>query len=1330
MYIVEYPLQLNESIYFDFTPPPTYAGHINRFPFKINITSSYEGDHIVTLDSKYSRSYTPQANTYKWSFLRPECRFYDLSGKQIYSVKTKDTSLFLDSNNNLNTLSGTFAGVSGTAEFYFVDDLYNFDLAISNQPYTTILATLQTSGLNVIDGNREYVTLGYSNSQAIALQPHIFYYREPDYIKVSENGIRDFINPRWSAIQQPVIFNINWKQYKDTFNDGNEIIPINEQSNFCHYFPYNASTNIKIYAGTVNLSSYFTTPLEINQTDQNGYLASGYCKTLLNVPYQTTLNVIITASSTFMSPTLSGNDYSNKIWISNPNAGVIGLVEYNAPQNFSLESNQNLQTIQLYNFDVPIIQTPDFTKDNYFTLGFHNINSIAVLPPPIHQAWACDGDLNYLYKFSSNGTILCAIDVNQVATDNNLTFFVENQVSPASISLDGKQNIWMTLYDTSSILKFDSNGNFKFAVNPLVSLKPNINNDWYKANEPVNIAVETQNFVEPTYLDTDTSNNVWVTYSNYASGYLIKYNENGNVLKTINYPVSTCPQDVLVDCNNNVWVALSNDIYNSIGSLEKRDTNGNLLSSFGNIRGLNNLTIDINQNIWFTYSYSRIATIDNLSGSIATIDISNYDDTPLTTSRDNPKELIYTPSPQSDTITNSINNINEIILSLDNVPASKPHGAISNSSYQLASQQLLAAKAQIQQAVVDFATANYPSAMSNNATLTAYCYRDTGFIVDALVADIANNANHRSIEVGNFYYKGVTLNVTVPYGDLILPPEEIAATINSISFIATYVAYNNIVTDSARQADVAARVADIVYPIQNNGALNSYFPAGSATATDINIANIIIANRSLLQNQVSNYVAAKQYLSNANSSLIQVCNRDVGLIVDAIYNDLLTGVNARSIEYGLAYWNGSTSRLPDSLVSDHKNKTIDTFNYLNKCIKNILVANGNITSSTVSEYNVYPDKGLTVPDDNTSETALEGIASDARGFIYVINSVENQVYVFNCNTKKFINKFYVNPKGFTFFSPTDQSGTIIQYNPYQKSAQAYGDWTGFKWINKYNNNIDIAPHQISLFGQSTPLNFYINDSVDAFKVNENKDLGAQMKSLAFMPTLQDSTYMFDEFLPSIYGEYPFKHDDLGIKSYEKISNFTKNIADVDVCGINELYSLAASVNELTDDYQLSYPPDIQRLMDLISINQSRLWGSPAKNQNNFSKASEDGIFNRGTLLSNSYIVSAGTPIILRTKSLNKYDLIQTGNIKGLSSYPISTLIDFIGLDVITWNFYYEFYHFIPTISTTYYDNVIDWNNPQTTVNQNLSSFYQWLGDEQIVDQLFSYKLYNGLGLIS
>jgi hypothetical protein len=969
-----YESVFNESIYFGYVPVPTFAGHFNRHPFKIVISSTNDNPHVVTLDSKYSKSYKPQKNKSKWSFLRPEVRFLDLNGNEIEEIITKDTKIYKNNEGILNTISGIFMGVSGYAEFYFVDDIYNYDLAIDSDKYSTIVAILQTSGINYFNSpeSNHILSTDYSNSKAIAYQPHLFLYRDPDYIKISENGIRDFINPRWPAVNQYTIFTFNWnKEYTEfDINDGNGIMPIRYESNFNKSLPSNTNTDtISIKSNSNSIKIYYNDFLKLTYKDENQYLTPGYCKTFFNVASALN-NVILSATSTFFSPDVRGRYYSTKLWLSNPNAGLISIVDYNNSTIFNLNSASLLKA-NIYNFEVPVV-TPTYRKENgisndtFEAGGYHSIDSIAVISYPEFKAWAIDSDLNYLYKFNTDGKILSAIDLLKLYNDNSSFLpapIIEKQLSPTSIVLDGDQNIWITLYDNKYVLNLDSNGNFIYVLDLTShiteSLLPDINTNWYNANQSYpDIQNEVQEFVEPTFIDVDSENNLLVTYSNYASGYLAKFSRNNNLIYSISYPVCSCPQDLIVDNQDNVWIALSNNIWRSIGGIEKRDTNGNLLSSFPSIMGVNELTLDPSQNLWFTYSYSQIGSIDNITGEIKTFNV------------------------------------------LDNSDFSK------------------------------------------------------------------------------------------------------------------------------------------------------YVPE-----------------------------------------------------------------------------------------------------YLN-------------------------------PNINTDETILEGIACDLKGILFVINSIENRVYVYDTKTKKYINNFYVNPKGFTFWTPYEEGPTKIEYSLWNKSLQAHGDWMGTKWLNKFAQLE--GTYQRTISGQSVPLNFIKTPSVsledrfaflattfykyiltneyekikvkprretlknidsfnlDFYKINENYDLASQIKSYAITPTLYESSYLFDKFFPSIYGSYPYNHYDLGIYSYEKISNYVLNHSDIDVCELNSLYSLADSIDNNTDDYMLNYPLEVKRLMDILSINLSHLLGSTEKNQNYFNNSDKNGKYNKGKLLTSTYNVTAGIPVVLKTKSLNKYELIQTG----------------------------------------------------------------------------------------
>jgi hypothetical protein len=1022
-------LYVNESIYFDYVPPPTFASHYNRYPFRVHITSPYLGDHYVDLGAQYSRSYQHQDPQNKWSFLRPEWKFLDLNGNIIQSVKTTDTPIKVNKEGQIDP-NGAVVGVSGYAEFYFIDDIFNFDLAVNQQPYTTILATLQTSatrGFN--DGfNTDKDLPGFANSLAEAICPYISLWRPPQYLRITENGLREYANPRWVGAKNPIIIYSAYKgsDYPDEWIDGNGVKLYNPESNFSHNFPLTNDKAVNLSVTLTGVSSFFVpSSTVILWTDGTGYKVPGYYKGHFETSNPSSSQfAIITAGCFIPTPDISANYINPVLWLSNPEAGMVATVQYQFQTSLSDISTRNLNLAQVHAFDAPIILEPDFSKDPMSLSGFHGINSIAALPAPHFHAWASDGEMNMLYRFATTGHILCAVDINNIVRENGLGFASQNQVSPASIALDGNRNIWMTLYDTVSVLKFDPAGNFLFAAHPLntigyalpsgANMLPSMEefsrfdqeSYFYDATE------EDVNLIEPTCIETDIYDNVWVTYSNTYSGFLIKYNTNGVLQFYYNYPIQYHPQDIISDRDGNVWVAVSHISYGDRGTIEKRDTTGNVISSFGPFRSPNNITLDVSQNLWFTQSYNWIGRINN------------------------------------------------------------------------------------------------------------------------------RNSTVRSLQL------------------------------------------------SGNRWDINSNIPDWIYPA-----------------------------------------------------------------------------------------------------------------------------------------------------DNTDETAFEGIASDIRNKIYVLNSVENQMYVVNANTFAFENRFYINPQGFTYFLNDQYESTQVGYNVWSKSLQAQGDWSGWRWVNKYGPT-KLPQYTLTntstfyLTGESNWLTFNTSNPYDIFKVNEDHDLPDQMYKMAFMPSLIDSPFLFNTFLGSIFGKYPFEHDDLGVESYEKIANFVENQTDLDYCNIDQLYSLAEQVDLDTDDFILKYPPAIKRLMDLASVNQSRLWGGRLLNQNNFAVPSDKGVLNRGEPLTTAtYFVSAGTPVILKTKSLNSYKYIPTGLIYGLSGYSLNMLATSIGLDPITWDQYYEFYSFIPGSDNTQIEGIIDWDNPQTTLNETLSSEHEWLGEEKVLETMFSYYLYKGLGLL-
>jgi hypothetical protein len=305
--------------------------------------------------------------------------------------------------------------------------------------------------------------------------------------------------------------------------------------------------------------------------------------------------------------------------------------------------------------------------------------------------------------------------------------------------------------------------------------------------------------------------------------------------------------------------------------------------------------------------------------------------------------VTYSTTPQTITIDNSVNNFINIIQSTGKTPPTSPAGVgAQTGDYLNASRAISAVKPNIQQSVTNWVSVNYPY-LSDRSAQT---YRDSGFVLDAVIADVANVANHRSVEVGNLFYQGVSLKVpaglggTTPIVPLSVVPGLTASLVQMGNTINSYISGSY----PTLTATVTNLISTVNYPFSNSGGLLPYNPAGIPATLDKTTAALLTASRTTLQSQVSSYVLEEGYLSTP--LLLYICSRDSGKWVDAVANDLATGVNARSIAYAEAYWSGSSSRLPDSIVPDHIEKTVDTLSAFDGFMKDILVQNNSITGVT------------------------------------------------------------------------------------------------------------------------------------------------------------------------------------------------------------------------------------------------------------------------------------------------------------------------------------------------------------------------------------------------
>ena len=370
------------------------------------------------------------------------------------------------------------------------------------------------------------------------------------------------------------------------------------------------------------------------------------------------------------------------------------------------------------------------------------------------------------------------------------------------------------------------------------------------------------------------------------------------------------------------------------------------------------------------------------------------------------------------------------------------------------------------------------------------------------------------------------------------------------------------------------------------------------------------------------------------------------------------------------------------------------------------------------------------PIDYETKQYLTGLASDFSNRLWVIN-----------NHKRTIT-----------FLPTRSIGLssveTIPNSIDNEYYQSVGDWTGYRWYNKYAN---LGSTNV-LSGSVT---FTVNPTGGVYgirKIEEDFDPSETIKSYRQQDFLKNYDTFFDDFMGSIVGTADSDPNELGNKIYEKIANFVGNHNDAETCNIDKLESLAKTVNHKLNEYRYTYPTGIKRVMDLLSINHSRLWGNQSKFDRNYStrNVTLTGV-NLGTQLSvESYIVSAGSPIILNQLFNNEFKKVNTMHVsltpdltanavydsetQLYSQYPLSAYqtdwgwginTALTGLAITGYN---NFYTYTEKYNDTVLDSVIDWRNTNTTLTRSNSSMAAWEDDEGIVDLVLEQQIRKGLGL--
>lgn len=292
-----------------------------------------------------------------------------------------------------------------------------------------------------------------------------------------------------------------------------------------------------------------------------------------------------------------------------------------------------------------------------------------------------------------------------------------------------------------------------------------------------------------------------------------------------------------------------------------------------------------------------------------------------------------------------------------------------------AKDQLQANRTLIQTDVVSYVNSQFPL-LTYDANV---CFRDVGYVIDGLTHDIMYDGNFASRTIAKSYFFGSPQLGDGESNATVAAYEELTRIASNV-IVGSYAGQDNTsgnagVAEQSRVSDLVQITIDVVSDggLQNLAVLDTPNTSTANATVQSDFASIT-SNKLTLVDDTVQFVddTYPQLMTDAETD---ICYRDTGYIVDALYEDLIRGGSQFSASAGLAYFNGSASRLP----SDQLVPTTNAISYISVLASDILennvVANVYQTEvtqvlepNTVSEANSITNINTLVSGINTTIT--------------------------------------------------------------------------------------------------------------------------------------------------------------------------------------------------------------------------------------------------------------------------------------------------------------------------------------------------------------------------
>jgi len=306
-----------------------------------------------------------------------------------------------------------------------------------------------------------------------------------------------------------------------------------------------------------------------------------------------------------------------------------------------------------------------------------------------------------------------------------------------------------------------------------------------------------------------------------------------------------------------------------------------------------------------------------------------------------------------------------------------------------------------------------------------------------------------------------------------------------------------------------------------------------------------------------------------------------------------------------------------------------------------------------------------------STTGIDGYGYNDTTFNFDTNYFQNQIIYFTVRVKtvnnypaKYVNNLSIgngSTNNTISINLKDENNNSLAASISSDFGVLSADIVGgfFKGAFRYNgsiNNVKLkakaTSNNVPVFGESNTFNIVpVSGSKEFRKINENNNQKDNFISYLYQPNLRDNPRFFTDIIGQIVGDANDPNT-LGVKVYEKISNFLINSNDIDYANIDNLISNLKLIDSNVNKFSESYPASLKRIVDFFSVNRSKI--VPIKNKfsqdfNNKGRSDSGLGKNLGSEIKLSDTLSGGDnfkPIVAYEKFSQRYYMVNTDPTSG------------------------------------------------------------------------------------